>query len=51
MAIPPAIIQVTERLAYLNALEAAQLGGPKDSFEQLIAAAIYEPGLTSCDHC
>jgi len=37
---PPAIIQVTECLAYLNALEAAQLGGPKDSFEQLIAAAI-----------
>ena len=37
---PPAIIQVTERLAYLNALETAQLGGPKDSFEQLIAAAI-----------
>ena len=37
---PPAILQTTDRLSYLNSLESAQLGGPKEPFEQLIATAI-----------
>lgn len=34
---PPAIIRKSERLAYLNALEKAQLGGSRDDFDKLIA--------------
>lgn len=37
---PPAIIHKRDRLAYLTALEEAQLGGPKDKFETLIAKAV-----------
>ncbi len=36
---PPAIIRKRDRLAYLGALENAQLGGAKDSYEKIIAAA------------
>ncbi len=37
---PPAIIRPEDRLAYLNALEKAQLGGPLGDFHALIAAAV-----------
>ena len=36
---PPAIIRKRERLAYISALEKAQLGGSKHDFETLIAKA------------
>jgi Fic family protein len=36
---PPAIIRKRDRLAYINALETAQLGGPKDAYESLIMRA------------
>ncbi len=36
---PPAIIGKRDRLAYINALEAAQLGGSKDAYEALILKA------------
>ncbi len=37
---PPAIIRRRDRLAYLKALEKAQLGGPKDGYLELIAKAV-----------
>lgn len=37
---PPAIIRKRDRLAYISALEKAQLGGSKDDFHQLIAKAV-----------
>ena len=37
---PAAIIQKRERLAYIGALEKAQLGGPKEDYERLIARAV-----------
>lgn len=37
---PPAIIQKHERLAYIGALEKAQLGGPLDDYHRLIARAL-----------
>lgn len=36
---PPAIIRKRDRLAYIAALETAQLGGPKADYEKLIAKA------------
>jgi Fic family protein len=36
---PPAIIRKRDRLAYINALETAQLGGPKEAYEALIIKA------------
>lgn len=36
---PPAIIRKRDRLAYLAALEKAQLGGSKDNYDRLIAKA------------
>ena len=36
---PPAIIRKRDRLAYIGALEKAQLGGSKDAFEKIIAKA------------
>jgi Fic family protein len=36
---PPAIIRKRDRLAYINALETAQLGGAKDAYEALILKA------------
>lgn len=36
---PPAIIRKRDRLAYLGALETAQLGGSKTAFEKIIAHA------------
>lgn len=36
---PPAIIRKRDRLAYLGALESAQLGGSKAAFEKIIARA------------
>jgi Fic family protein len=36
---PPAIIRKRDRLAYINALETAQLGGAKDAYEALIRKA------------
>jgi Fic family protein len=36
---PPAIIRKRDRLAYINALETAQLGGAKDAYESLIINA------------
>lgn len=36
---PPAIIRKRDRLAYLGALETAQLGGSKTAFEKIIARA------------
>jgi Fic family protein len=36
---PPAIIRKRDRLAYINALEKAQLGGSKDAYEKIIAKA------------
>lgn len=36
---PPAIIRKQDRLAYLRALEKAQLGGPRDDYDKLIASA------------
>jgi Fic family protein len=37
---PPAFIRKRERLAYLNSLAKAQLGGPKDDYLKLIAKAV-----------
>ena len=37
---PPAIIAKRDRLAYITALEKAQMGGPKDDYLKLIAKAI-----------
>lgn len=37
---PPAIIRPRDRLAYLNALEKGQTGGPKDEYFRLIAKAV-----------
>lgn len=37
---PPAIIRTRDQLRYLSALEKAQLGGTKDDFFKLIAAAV-----------
>jgi hypothetical protein len=37
---PPAIIRKTDRLAYLSALETAQLGGSKEPYFKLIFAAV-----------
>lgn len=36
---PPAIIRKRDRLAYISALETAQLGGAKDAYEKLIIKA------------
>ncbi len=36
---PPAIIRKRDRLAYIGALETAQLGGSKEAYEKLIAKA------------
>jgi Fic family protein len=37
---PPAIIRPRDRLAYIGALEQAQLGGSKEPYERLIAKAV-----------
>lgn len=37
---PPAIIRKRDRLAYIASLEKAQLGGPKDDYEKIIARAV-----------
>jgi Fic family protein len=37
---PPAIIRPRDRVAYLGALETAQLGGSKAAFDSLIARAV-----------
>ena len=37
---PPAIIRPEDRIAYLNALESAQTGGPKAAYNQLIHEAV-----------
>lgn len=37
---PPAIIRPRDRLAYINALETAQLGGAKTAYERLIMQAV-----------
>ena len=37
---PPAIIRKRDRLAYINALEKAQLGGSKESYLKLIGKAV-----------
>lgn len=37
---PPAIIRTRDRLAYIAALEKAQLGGSKDEYARLIARAV-----------
>jgi Fic family protein len=37
---PPAIIPPRDRLAYLGALETAQLGGPRSAYDRLIAKAV-----------
>jgi Fic family protein len=37
---PPAIIRKEERLAYLNALETAQLGGPREIYDRLMLRAV-----------
>ena len=37
---PPAIIRTRDRLAYINALETAQLGGSKGPFLKLVAKAV-----------
>lgn len=37
---PPAIIRPRDRLAYISALESAQLGGSKEPFEKLIYRAV-----------
>lgn len=37
--LPPAIIRKTDRIAYLAALETAQLGGPRAPYDRLIARA------------
>ena len=37
---PPAIIRKRDRLAYINALEEAQLGGSKKAYEKIIAKAV-----------
>ncbi len=37
---PPAIIRTRDRLAYINALETAQLGGSKEPFLKLVAKAV-----------
>jgi hypothetical protein len=37
---PPAFIRKRDRAAYLNALEKAQLGGPKEDFERLVFVAV-----------
>ena len=37
---PMAVIDNSQRLAYLNALEKAQLGGPKDDYFQIIGQAV-----------
>ena len=39
---PPAIIGPEQRLAYLNALETAQLGGARTAFDKLIAEAVAQ---------
>jgi MerR HTH family regulatory protein len=36
---PPAIIRKRDRLAYISALETAQLGGAKDAYEAMILKA------------
>ncbi len=36
---PPAIIRLRDRLAYIEALETAQLGGSKQAYDQIIAKA------------
>ena len=36
---PPAIIRLRDRLAYIGALETAQLGGPRQAYDRLIANA------------
>ncbi len=36
---PPAIIRKRDRLAYIGALEQAQLGGPREAYDKLIARA------------
>lgn len=49
---PPAIIRKRDRLAYINSLERAQLGGSKEPYERIISQAvdrsldIYLEGLT-----
>ena len=37
---PPAIIRKRDRLAYISALEKAQLGGPKEDYLKLVARAV-----------
>ncbi len=37
---PPAIIHPRDRLAYIGALEKAQLGGSRSDFDVLIAKAV-----------
>ncbi len=37
---PPAVIRPVDRLAYISALENAQLGGAKDDYESLIVDAV-----------
>ena len=37
---PPAIIRPRDRIAYLGAIEAAQLGGPRTAFDSLIGRAV-----------
>lgn len=37
---PPAIIRKRDRLAYINSLEQAQLGGSDDDYQQLIIEAV-----------
>lgn len=39
MGYPPAIIRKRDRLAYIGALEKAQLGGSKEAYEKIIAKA------------
>jgi Fic family protein len=36
---PPAIIRKEDRLAYINALEKAQTGGPRDDYEKIMCKA------------
>lgn len=36
----PALIRLRDRLAYLQSLEEAQLGGPRDAYDRLMAAAV-----------
>ncbi|MBN1849230.1 MAG: Fic family protein [Deltaproteobacteria bacterium] len=37
---PPALIRKEDRFAYIDALEKAQLGGPRDDYDQIIMKAV-----------